>query len=211
MIQKILKGITIIFIVLAILLWIVTIAGWFLTEPGFEPLNVFVSAILSTFISAWSWLKLRKKMSIPETKPAMNTNIKKGIHTDIMVKGGDNVTVNTFPSQLNYLLINTDSPEQRSSYFEQILGLDHIRARYDREQFSAYCDIWKTLQRLKFAADLLWEEANEQNMARFFEQLMKTRRQVHDNALFFKEQHYRKLRSILEEFDAYGLGKEELV
>ena len=64
---------------------------------------------------------------------------------------------------------------------------------------------------MKLAGDALWGEANEQNMGHFYDQLLKTREQVHENAPFFEERHYDSLCSVLKEFDAYGLGKKELV
>lgn len=39
--------ITWILIVLAVAFWVITIVGWVMTEPGFEPINVVVSAVVS--------------------------------------------------------------------------------------------------------------------------------------------------------------------
>lgn len=208
------KIITILFIILAVLLWIATIVGWFLTEPGFEPLNVFVYAILSTFISIWSWLhSMHKQRNGPNDEPnqANITQISGSVTTGIMVTGGENVTINSPTNQLNYRFVGAESDEKSIEYFQQLIDVNYPNSEYDREQFNSYKEIWKTLQKLKFAGDNLWQEANERNMSQFFEQLLKTRRKISVNALFFDEIHYTELTSILGKFDAYGLGKSELV
>lgn len=48
---------------LSIVLWVATIIGWFLTDPSYETLNVFVSSILSTALTAFSWLGTKIQVS----------------------------------------------------------------------------------------------------------------------------------------------------
>jgi len=63
-IVKIARLITWAAIVLAVLLWLATIVGWLVTELGFEPINVLVSAILSSLTAAFGWLRTLKKKSV---------------------------------------------------------------------------------------------------------------------------------------------------
>jgi len=58
-VAKVVRIITVTAIVLAVVLWILTVIGWLMTEPGFEPVNVFVSAILSSLIAVLGWLRAR--------------------------------------------------------------------------------------------------------------------------------------------------------
>lgn len=209
--KKAFQAVIVILIVIAVLLWIWTIRAWYVAEPEYEPINVLVSAIISTLIAGLSWLKSRKNSANVSAPPSTSTNIYGDSQTGIMITGGTGVTVNASQNQLNYLLVNANSQKELSEYFEQILGMRSHIGRYNKEQFDAYKSIWTALRKLKFAGDALWKEANEQNMADFYSQLLKTRELVHENAPFFEEQHYVSLHSLLEEFDAYGLGKEELV
>jgi hypothetical protein len=57
--MRILRIVTFVFIGLAVALWIVTIVGWLKTDPGFEPLNVLVSAAVSSLVAAFGWLRSR--------------------------------------------------------------------------------------------------------------------------------------------------------
>ena len=59
--MRIARIITIVAIVLAVLLWFSTILGWLMAEPGFEPINVLVSAILSSLVAVLGWLRTRSK------------------------------------------------------------------------------------------------------------------------------------------------------
>jgi bacteriorhodopsin len=58
---KIARLITWALIVLAVLLWLAIIVCWFMTEPGFEPINVLVHAILSSLTAVFGWLLTLKK------------------------------------------------------------------------------------------------------------------------------------------------------
>lgn len=54
--RRIARTITWAFIVIAALLWILTIVGWFATDPGFEPANLVVSVVFSGLAAIFGWL-----------------------------------------------------------------------------------------------------------------------------------------------------------
>jgi len=54
--HSLLRCITWILLVVAILLWLLTLIGWLVTEPGFEPLNVFIGAVVTSLMTLLSKL-----------------------------------------------------------------------------------------------------------------------------------------------------------
>lgn len=54
--RRVARMITWVFIVVAALLWILTIIGWFVTDPGFEPANAVVSVVFSCLAAIFGWL-----------------------------------------------------------------------------------------------------------------------------------------------------------
>jgi hypothetical protein len=48
------------FIIISALAWGFTIYGWMKTEPGFEPIHTFISAILSSLFTILGWLESKK-------------------------------------------------------------------------------------------------------------------------------------------------------
>jgi len=133
---------------IAVLLWVITVIGWYITEPSFEPLNVLVSAMLSTLLAGLSWLKSRKS-SASNSEPSSTTNIENDVHAGVMITGGTNITVNSSPSQLNYLLVNSRSSEESSEYFERILGINTYSVRYDKEQFEVLSEYLENITKIE--------------------------------------------------------------
>jgi hypothetical protein len=54
---RIARIIVFIAIVFAMLSWVLTMVSWLIADPGFEPISVLVSAILSSIIALFGWLK----------------------------------------------------------------------------------------------------------------------------------------------------------
>lgn len=54
--HSLLRCITWILLIVAILLWLLTLIGWLVTEPGFEPLNVFIGAVVTSLMTLLSRL-----------------------------------------------------------------------------------------------------------------------------------------------------------
>jgi Glu-tRNA(Gln) amidotransferase subunit E-like FAD-binding protein len=83
--------------------------------------------------------------------------------------------------------------------------------RYSETQFHLYNDLWSSLCDLRIAGDQLWEEANSINAGRFARQLQKTRDMVQKRSLLIEDLHYEALKSLMQEFDDFNLGKARLL
>lgn len=77
MVRIILKIITDAAIVLTVLLSVIILILWFITEPGFEPIHVFVSNIISALLAFSVWLynknSERKTAQLPISEALSNT------------------------------------------------------------------------------------------------------------------------------------------
>jgi hypothetical protein len=83
--------------------------------------------------------------------------------------------------------------------------------RYSESQFRLYNDLWSSLCDLRIAGDALWEDANSINARRFAQQLQKTRDMVQKRSLLIEDEHYEKLKRLMEEFGDFDLGKARLL
>ena len=84
-------------------------------------------------------------------------------------------------------------------------------ARFTDEQFDAYKDVWVSLQVLREAGVVLWETATRPNLRHFADCLKDTRRKVAAGGIFFQTSDYVKLQSLLNQFNRFHDGKEELI
>lgn len=97
------------------------------------------------------------------------------------------------------------------AFFVQQIGFQSPRQDYTRSQFEAYCNTWKSLQRLRLIGDDLWARVSEDTLIKFAEQLKLTKQVAHENEIFFEELDRTQLFSILEEFENFRLGKRCLI
>ena len=96
-------------------------------------------------------------------------------------------------------------------YTRQRLAPDRHRAeKFASAQFEAYHTLWRSLQALRHAGEALWQEVNQQHLAAFAEQLRETNRIVEDGAIFFDDQEYKELNTLLRAFGNYEVGKVRL-
>jgi len=96
-------------------------------------------------------------------------------------------------------------------YKTQLDMLKETSLRYSGQQFELYNKLWHSLYGLKSTADILWEEANVQNLKKFSQQLRKTIDEVEKSYLFIEENHYQELKDLLKQFSEYQFGKTKLV
>ena len=80
-----------------------------------------------------------------------------------------------------------------------------------RERLRAYREVSVSLQGLREAARALWEEATEENLARFKKNLDETRQKVANEGILFHDADWRDLEVVLEKFADYFAGKESLI
>jgi len=107
--------------------------------------------------------------------------------------------------------IKKEYQKEIESYRAQLDMLKKISLRYSGQQFKLYTKLWRSLYDLKSKADRLWEEANEQNLKKFSQQLKKTIDEIEKSYLFIEENHYQELKSLLKQFSEYSFGKTKLV
>jgi diguanylate cyclase (GGDEF)-like protein len=119
-IVRVLRVVTIIAIVSAVLFWLFTVIGWLTTAPGYEPLNVLAAAILSTLVGIFGWLgsfysrqsKLEKnensfsELEKSTSKTIIGDNMKAGV----VITGGKDITViNTAKIEIEDLINENES------------------------------------------------------------------------------------------------------
>lgn len=83
--------------------------------------------------------------------------------------------------------------------------------KYHESQFDLYKTLWDSLYDLRLAADKLWEVANVKNLKMFVEQLQKTEDMVNRNTLLIEENHTRELKSLIDAFWKFDVGKKRLI
>lgn len=107
--------------------------------------------------------------------------------------------------------IKKEYQKEIEDYKSHLDMLKETTLRYSGRQFELYNQLWHSLFDLKLMADALWEEANEQNLRCFSQQLKKTMNEVEKSYLFIEENHYQELSELLNEFKNYEIGKKRLV
>jgi hypothetical protein len=107
--------------------------------------------------------------------------------------------------------IKKEYQKEIEAYKSQLDMLKETSLRYSGQQFELYNNLWHSLYALRSTADVLWEEANEQNLIKFSQQLKKTMDKVEKSYLFIEENHYRELKDLLKQFSDYQFGKTKLI
>lgn len=96
-------------------------------------------------------------------------------------------------------------------YKNQLDILKESSFRYSSRQFELYNTFWHSLYDLKVKADVLWEEASQNNLSKFKRQLKQTIDEIEKSSLFIEENHYKELKLVLQEFSNYRIGKSKLI
>lgn len=86
-----------------------------------------------------------------------------------------------------------------------------ISRRLSENQFHLYNDLWSSLYDLKIVGDRLWEGADSGTVKNFARQLKKTESKVFRSSLLIENDHYERLKRLIEEFNEFKFGKEQLV
>ena len=107
--------------------------------------------------------------------------------------------------------IKKEYQKEIEAYKSHLDVLKETSLRYSGQQFELYNNLWHSLCALKSTADILWEEANGQNLRKFSQQLKKTIDEVEKSYLFIEENHYQELKELLKQFREYQFGKTNLV
>ena len=95
---------------------------------------------------------------------------------------------------------------------KQLLSIRRIQTdRFVNSQYEVYIELWQTLQGMKLAVELLWEDASPQNVVTLASSLRKTREHVDNWSLFFEEGDFADLDRLLKIIEDFHAGKAELV
>lgn len=83
--------------------------------------------------------------------------------------------------------------------------------KYYDLQFEQYNKLWSDLVELQIIADDLWEKAQSSKMRNFISQLKRTKNSIRKYSLIIEENDYQELIKILNSFENYQVGKENLI
>ena len=93
---------------------------------------------------------------------------------------------------------------------QMALKLD-ISKRFSEKQFHLYNDLWNSLCDLMIAGNNLWEDVTETNAKKFAEQLKKTKDQILRSSLLIENDHYQRLKELMDRFSKFEFGKIRLI
>jgi len=83
--------------------------------------------------------------------------------------------------------------------------------KYYNTQFEQYNKLWSDLIDLQIIADDLWEKGKSSKLNKFISKLKQTKNNVKRYSLIIEENNYQKLMQILNSFENYQVGKENLI
>jgi len=82
---------------------------------------------------------------------------------------------------------------------------------YFQGQFKLYNDLWVSLSELQSGVDALWSEASTKNLKSFVAAVRRAKKQIRESALLIEPEHYADIMNVIEAFEQYRCGKEELI
>ena len=127
-----------------------------------------------------------------------------GINANGLVAHGD-ITINQFLND------NTPLVEQLNYFLKQV-GIDKPKeTQFAKDQYQAYCSVWKNLLEVKLAGDSLWEEVNSKTLGDFADKLRKTEKMVEQGGIYFEENDRQALLAVLHVFMNFDSGKARLL
>lgn len=83
--------------------------------------------------------------------------------------------------------------------------------RYSDTQFSLYNELWRSLCDLKASADDLWEHVTLTKVKSFAKQVKEANEAVEKSALLIEDEHYRRLKEVIDQFSEFRFRKKRLV
>lgn len=100
--------------------------------------------------------------------------------------------------------------------FKAITGVEYdtLKAgmlRYSENQFAVYNELWASLCDLRNCVDALWAKATSQRLQKLAKQIHDARLKVRKGALLLEDRHYTELNELLDEFEAFRVGKKTLI
>jgi len=106
--------------------------------------------------------------------------------------------------------IKAEYQKELEKYKNELSLLKEKQLRYSSKQFEEYSQLWNSLYDLKLSADKLWRNATERNLNDFARNLAKAEITIEKSSLFIEDEHYKKLKDLLNTFNNFRLGKGTL-
>ena len=144
----------------------------------------------------------RNRSSDQQLQPVFETNFNRRVEANVIVTGGQNVTVNTAPHQelINNRIAYAETNQEQIELFKNLMGEDVRQALFWKEKLEAYSKTWRTLQVVRVAGDALWESVSSKNILNFANALRIAKIRVNDDAIFFEKGDHQELLELLKVF-----------
>jgi hypothetical protein len=154
----------------------------------------------------------REQRALQQLQPVFQTNFNKKVDAQVIVTGGQNVTINAAPQQpINDKIVYAESLQQQAELFQKVLG-ENIRQNFFwKAKVEAYSEAWRILQTVRVVGDSLWEKASQENILAFAGALKSATNVVQNDAIFFEKDEYQELLKLVDEFKHFHVGKERII
>jgi len=155
----------------------------------------------------------RNQNSTEQNQPVLETHFNRRVNANVIVTGGQNVTVNTVPKQepINNRIAYAGSNQEQVELFQKLMGENVRQSLFWKERLEAYSKTWRALQVVRVAGDALWESASPENILTFANALQFAKIRVNDDAIFFENGDYHELLNLLKIFGNFYVGKQRLI
>ena len=153
----------------------------------------------------------REQRTVQQSPPMSQTNFNREVHAQVIVTGGQNVTVNTAPQEINDRIVHSESTQQQAELFQKLMGENVRQSFFWKERLEAYSRTWRILQQVRVAGDALWESAAQDNILAFANALQSASIRVKDDAIFFEKEDYKELLRLLTILGNFRVGKQRLI
>lgn len=107
--------------------------------------------------------------------------------------------------------IKVDFQKELEGYKGQLEISKLLLNRYSENQFPLYNEIWIALYELRISADSLWREVNKENLRDLVNKLLASEIEIERKSLLIEEEHYRKLKVLIDKFWNFTIGKTRLI
>ncbi|MDQ1340510.1 MAG: hypothetical protein QG567_1667 [Campylobacterota bacterium] len=102
-----------------------------------------------------------------------------------------------------------DEIQKRNDLF--FSELKNTKERFNSKQFELYNQLWSSLIDLKISADELWDFATIPKLKDFSKKVINAKIAIEKNSLLIENKHYRQLIGLINKFEDFRFGKENLL
>jgi len=98
--------------------------------------------------------------------------------------------------------------QKNDVFFDQIKKYNE---RFNSKQFELYNELWSSLIDLKISADDLWESATTLKLKDFSQKVYNAKVSIAKSALLIEDHHYKQLQKLIQQFENFKFGKQQLL